>query len=133
MQNKGKVNLKRNITDPSRKKKIIIWCLHRVQKKILTGKKHTTVTVYRNTMSGIEGKTSIRGHLVNFTSWIDQTTSVKHVNTLTWYFRLIMNRKLKHWWSSIPPIQKTWATTSHPNWTHITQEDYDMWLWKTRS
>jgi len=30
-------------------------------------------------MSGIEGKTSIRGNRANFTSWIDQTTSVKHV------------------------------------------------------
>ena len=39
------------------------------------------------------------------------------------YFLLIMKRKSKQWWSSIPPIltKRTITFTSHLSWTHRTQ------------
>jgi len=33
---------------------------------------------------------------------------------------LIMKRKFKQWWSSIPPISTKWTITSHLYWTHWT-------------
>ena len=61
----------------------------------------------------------------------------------------MMKRKLKQWWSSIPPkstkrtitSQQWWSSfppistkrTSDLNWTSWTQEDHDIWRWKSRS
>ena len=49
-----------------------------------------------------------------------------------WHNIILIKRKVKQWWSIIPPISAKWTNWQSPQTIEHILKDHDIWHWKSR-